>query len=212
MFGLGKQTGIELPYEEDGLVPTADWKRLTYRESWSIGDTYNLSIGQGFLTVTPLQMLNAVNVIANGGTLYQPRIVHHITDPQGNVTQPFEPEILGTVPISQEHISLIRQGMEGAVAYGTSLRTQIEGLKVAGKTGTAQFCDDIMCGVGYQQPEHAWFTAYASREDVSEPEVSVIVFLYNGGEGSVVSVPVAHDILRYYFDLEEVDEVDEPTS
>lgn len=212
IFGFGTETGVELPAEVDGLVPTADWKRLTYSESWSTGDTYNLSIGQGFLTVTPLQMLNAVNVIANGGTLYRPRIIHHITDPEGNVTRPFEPEIVGTVPISQEYISLIQQGMEGAVTYGTSTRTQIEGLRVAGKTGTAQFCDDIMCGVGYQQPEHAWFAAYASREDVEEPEVSVIVFLYNGGEGSVVSVPVAHDILEHYFGLDKVDEADEPTS
>ncbi len=212
MFGLGEQTGVELPFEVEGLVPTADWKRLTYRESWSIGDTYNLSIGQGFLTVTPLQMLNVANVIANGGTLYRPRIVHHVADPEGNVTQPFEPEIIGTVPISEEHLSLIRQGMAGAVAYGTSQGTQIEGLQIAGKTGTAQFCDDIMCGVGYQQPEHAWFMAYASRDDVPEEQVSVIVFLYNGGEGSVVSVPVAHDILEYYFGLDQVDEAEEPTS
>ncbi|MCP4541075.1 MAG: penicillin-binding protein 2 [Chloroflexi bacterium] len=212
MFGLGEQTGVELPFEVEGLVPTADWKRLTYRESWSIGDTYNLSIGQGFLTVTPLQMLNVANVIANGGTLYRTRIVHHVTDAAGNVIQPFEPEIMSTVPISQEHLSLVRQGMEAAVAYGTSQRTQIEGLRVSGKTGTAQFCDDLMCGVGYQQPEHAWFMAYASREDVQEPEVSVLVFLYNGGEGSVASVPVARDILTYYFGLDEIDEVEEPTS
>ncbi|MEE8389286.1 MAG: penicillin-binding protein 2, partial [Anaerolineae bacterium] len=206
MFGFGEPAGVELPYEIGGLVPTADWKRLTYRESWSTGDTYNLSIGQGFLTVTPLQMLNALNVIANGGTLYRPRIVHHVTDSEGNVTQPFEPEIVRTVPISQEHLSLIRQGMEGAVAYGTSQRTQIEGLRVAGKTGTAQFCDDIMCGVGYQQPEHAWFIAYASREEVEEPQVSVIVFLYNGGEGTIAAVPVARDILEHYFGLDKVDE------
>jgi penicillin-binding protein 2 len=209
MFGFGEPSGVELPYEVGGLVPTADWKRLTYGESWSIGDTYNLSIGQGFLTVTPLQMLNAVNVLANEGTLYRPRIVHHVTDSEGNVTQPFEPEIIRTLPISQENWSLIQQGMEGAVAYGTAQRTQIEGLQVAGKTGTAQFCDDIMCGVGYQQPEHAWFAAYASLEGAEEPEVSVIVFLYNGGEGTVASVPVAHDILEHYFGLDEVDETDE---
>jgi penicillin-binding protein 2 len=212
MFGFGEPSGVELPYEIAGLVPTADWKRLTYGESWSVGDTYNLSIGQGFLTVTPLQMLNAVNAVANGGTLYRPRIVHHVTDSEGNVTQPFEPEIMRTLPISQEHWSLIQQGMEGAVEYGTSRRTQIEGIRVFGKTGTAQFCDDIMCGVGYQQPEHAWFAAYASREGVEEPQVSVIVFLYNGGEGSVVAVPIAHDILEHYFGLDQVDEVNESTS
>jgi penicillin-binding protein 2 len=212
MFGLGELTGVELPYEVEGLVPTADWKRHTYGESWSTGDTYNLSIGQGYLTVTPLQMLNAANVVANGGTLYRPRIVHHVTDAVGNVIQPFEPEIIRTVAISQEHWSLVRQGMEGAVAYGTARQTQIEGLRVAGKTGTAQFCDDIMCGVGYQQPEHAWFLAYASLEDVEEAQVSVIVFLYNGGEGTTAAVPVAHDILEHYFGLDQVEQADDSTS
>jgi len=198
-FGFGESTGVELPAEEAGLVPSRTWKRLTYGESWATGDTYNLSIGQGFLAVTPLQMLNAVNVVANGGTLYRPRIVHHVADAQGVVTQPFEPEIIHTLPISPENWSLVQQGMEEAVAYsyGTAWRAQIEGIRVAGKTGTAQFTDDIMLGgVGYAQPEHAWFTAFAP---VGEPEVSVIVFLYNGGEGSIFAVPVAHEILEYYF-------------
>jgi penicillin-binding protein 2 len=205
LFGLGEPTGVELPAEIGGLVPTSRWKRLTVGESWSTGDSYNLSIGQGYLSVTPLQMLNAVNVVANGGTLYRPRVVHHVTDAQGSVTQPFEPEIVRTLPISAEHWLPIQQGMEGAVAYGTAPRAQIEGLRVAGKTGTAQYCDDIavetgICGVGLEQPTHAWFTAYAPVED---PQISVIVFLYNGGEGSTVAVPVVHNILEYYFNRNE---------
>jgi penicillin-binding protein 2 len=196
LFGFGEPTGVELPAEIGGLVPSRTWKRLTIGESWSTGDTYNLSIGQGYLSVTPLQMLNAVNVVANGGTLHRPRIVHHVTDAQEVVTQPFEPEIVRKLPISPEYWSLIQQGMEGAVAYGTAPRARIEGLRVAGKTGTAQFCDDIMCGVGLEQPEHAWFAAFAP---VEEPQVSVIVFLYNGGEGSTAAVPVVHDILEVYF-------------
>jgi penicillin-binding protein 2 len=203
LFGLGEPTGVELPAESGGLVPTSDWKRHTYGESWSTGDTYNLSIGQGFLEVTPLQMLNAVNVVANGGTLYRPRIVHHVTNAEGETTQPFEPEIVRTVPISKEHLAVVREGMEGAVAYGTAARRgQIEGLRIGGKTGTAQFCDDIMCGVGFEQPEHAWFTAFAPVED---PEISVVVFLYNGGEGSVTAVPVAREILAHYFGVGEED-------
>jgi len=205
MFGFGEPTGVELLAEISGMVPTSAWKRRTYGESWSTGDTYNLSIGQGYVSVTPLQMLNAVNVVANGGTLYRPRIAHHVTDAQGNVIQSFEPEIIRTLPISQENWSLIQQGMEGVVAYGTAPRARIEGLRVAGKTGTAQYCDDIAleegtCGVGYAQPEHAWFAAFAP---VEEPEISVIVFLYNGGEGSTTAVPVAHDILEYYFSRDE---------
>jgi len=214
LFGFGEPTGVELPAEVDGLVPTSEWKRLTYGESWSTGDTYNLSIGQGFLTVTPLQMLNAVNVVANGGTLYRPRIVHHVADAQGTITQPFEPDIIRTLPVSSEHWPLIQQGMEGAVVYGTAPRARIEGLRVAGKTGTAQYCDDIAleagtCGVGLEQPEHAWFAAYAP---VEAPEVSVIVFLYDGGEGSTAAVPVVHDILEYYFGRNEPEGGDEATS
>ncbi len=201
LLGFGEPTGVELPAEIGGLVPTSDWKRLTYSESWSTGDTYNLAIGQGYLSVTPLQMLNAINVVANSGTLYRPRIVHHVTDAQGVVTQPFDPEIIRTLPISSEYWSLIQQGMAGAVDYGTAPRARIEGLRVAGKTGTAQFCDNIaqeigICGEGLEQPTHAWFAAFAP---VEEPEVSIIVFIYNGGEGSVTAVPVAHDVLEYYF-------------
>lgn len=197
MFGMGEPTGVELPAEIGGLVPTSEWKRKTYRESWSTGDTYNLSIGQGFLSVTPLQMLNAVNVVANGGTLYRPTLIHQVVDAQGVVTQTFEPDVVHELPVDEENLELVKQGMVGAMEYGTAAkRGQIEGLSIAGKTGTAQFCDDIMCGVGFEQPEHAWFSAFAPVED---PEVSVIVFLYNGGEGSVTAVPVAREILEYYF-------------
>jgi len=164
-----------------------------------------LSIGQGYLEVTPLQMLNAINVVANGGTVYRPRVVHHVTDARGAVLQPFEPQIVRTLPISAENWSLIQQGMEGAVAYGTATRAQIPELRIAGKTGTAQYCDDIAlengtCGVGLAQPTHAWFAAFAP---VEQPEVSVIVFLYNGGEGSRTAVPVVRDILEYYFKRSE---------
>jgi penicillin-binding protein 2 len=204
LFGLGEVTGVELPVESAGLVPTSDWKRHTFGESWTTGDTYNLSIGQGSLEVTPLQMLNAVNVVANGGTLYRPRLVHHVSDAEGSVVEPFEPEVMRTVPVAQEHLALVRQGMEGVVDHGTAARRgQIEGLRIGGKTGTAQFCDDIMCGVGFEQPEHAWFTAFSPVED---PEISVIAFLYNGGEGSVAAVPVVRDILTHYFDVEPEDE------
>jgi penicillin-binding protein 2 len=208
LFGFGEKTGVELPSEIAGLVPNSEWKRRTYGESWSLGNTYLLSIGEEYLQVTPLQMLNAVNAVANTGTLYRPRIVHHVTDAQGNVTQPFEPEIIRTLPISAENWSLVQQGMAGAATDGgTAWRVQIEGLGIAGKTGTAQYCDDIAldegsCADGKELPEHAWFTAFAP---VEEPEVSVIVFLYHGGEGSTMAVPVAREILEYYFGRDQAE-------
>lgn len=201
LFGLGELTGIELPQEAPGLVPTARWKRLTIGENWSTGDTYNLAIGQGYLLVTPLQMLNVMAATANGGILYRPQIVHHVTDAEGNVIRPFQPEIVRTLPISPENWTLIHEGLEGAVAYGTATRGQVEGVRVAGKTGTAQFCDDIaqqlgICGEGLAQPTHAWYMAFAP---VESPEIALIVFIYNGGEGSTVAVPVAQEILDWYF-------------
>lgn len=201
LFGLGETTGIELPLEAEGLVPTQRWKRLTIGENWSTGDTYNLSIGQGYLLVTPLQMANLMATTANGGTLYQPQIVHHVTDAEGNVVQSFEPEIRRTLPISPANWTLIHQGLEGAVVYGTATNGQVEGVRVAGKTGTAQFCDNIaqrmgICGEGLAQPTHAWYMAFAPIES---PEIALVVFIYNGGEGSAAAVPVGQEILDWYF-------------
>jgi penicillin-binding protein 2 len=201
MFGLGSPTGIELPGEAPGLVPDPTWKRRTLGENWSTGDSYNMAIGQGFVQVTPLQMLNVMATTANRGTIMRPQIVHHITDAEGNVVRPFQPEISRTLPISPENWSLIIQGLEGAVDYGTAPLAQVEGVRVAGKTGTAQFCDDIalqtgICRAGWDQPTHAWFMAFAP---VEEPEIALIVFIYNGGEGSATAVPVAQEILEWYF-------------
>jgi penicillin-binding protein 2 len=204
LFGFGVPTGIELPFDVAGHVPTADWKRLTYGETWTTGDTYNLSIGQGFLTVSPLQMLNAFNVIANGGSLYRPTVVLAVTDYEGTTTQSFERDLIRNVGVDPEYISLITQGMEGAVTYGTAPNAAIEGIRMAGKTGTAQYCDNIaqetgICGAGLLQPTHAWFAAFAPVEN---PEISIIVFLYNGGEGTTAAAPVARDILSHYFGLD----------
>jgi penicillin-binding protein 2 len=201
-FGLGSYTDIDLPGEADGLVPDRTWKRLTYGESWSTGDTYNMSIGQGFVEVTPLQMLNATAAIANGGTLFRPQLLLKITDQQGEVVQDFQPETLGHVSVDLTHLATVREGMEAAVQYGTSVGAQIEGIRVAGKTGTAEFfCpnDEQKQGICSQSdplPTHAWFTTFAPVED---PEIALVVFVYNGGEGSEVSVPVARDILEWYF-------------
>jgi penicillin-binding protein 2 len=201
LFGLGERTGIELPHEESGLVPTATWKRRTVGENWSTGDTYNLAIGQGYLLATPLQMLDVMILAANSGVLYRPQIVHHITDAEGNTVLPFDPVITRTLAISAENWALVQQGLEGAVVYGTAVDGQVEGIRVAGKTGTAQFCDDLaqqlgICGEGLAQPTHAWYMTYAP---VEAPEIALIVFIYNGGEGSVAAIPVAQDILEWYF-------------
>lgn len=205
LFGLGARTGIDLPGEARGLVPTSKWKRVNYTESWVTGDTYNMSIGQGFVLATPLQMLNAVAAIANGGTLYRPQLVHEVIDSEGNIVRPFVPEVIRQLPISKANLDLVRQGMRLAVAAGTARKANVPGVAVAGKTGTAEFfVDQNRDGLPDRTrdghlPTHAWFAAFAPFE---RPEIALIVFVYGGGEGSAVAVPITQEILSYYFSQE----------
>jgi penicillin-binding protein 2 len=207
-FGLGAPTGIDIPgeWEYDVSVPDERWKREVYQESWTTGDTYNMSIGQGFLAVSPLQMTNAMAAVANGGTLYQPQLIHHITDPEGNIIEPFAPQVLSELDVGDAVWSIVREGLEKVTTSGTATNAQVDGVRVAGKTGTAEYCDNLaqeagLCPVpaGQTLPTHAWFIAYAPAE---APEIVVTAWVYNGGEGSEVSAPIAQKILDYYFNGE----------
>jgi len=211
LFGLGEVTGIDLPGEHPGLVPDPQWKRLTYAENWVTGDTYNMAIGQGFVLATPLQMLNATAAVANGGYLYRPQLVYQITDADGNVLRSFTPELIRELPIAYEHLAVVREGMYQAVnwKHGTSTKAALPDVAVAGKTGTAEFFIDRNQD-GWPDrdakgnlPTHAWFTAFAPYE---EPEIALVVFIFEGGEGSSTAAPVAAEILRAYFDLQKGDE------
>jgi penicillin-binding protein 2 len=204
LFGFGTQSGIDLPGEAPGLVPTVKWKRVNYSESWVTGDTYNMAIGQGFVLATPLQVLNATAAVANGGTLYRPQIVREVIDSEGKVVQAFAPDVIRQLPVSGENLSLVRQGMRGAVASqgGTAWSLNVPGVAVAGKTGTSEFfIDGNKDGIPDRDregnlPTHAWFTSFAPYEN---PEFALVVFIFGGGEGSATAVPIARDILNYYF-------------
>jgi penicillin-binding protein 2 len=203
-FGFGQTVGIDLIGEAAGLVPNPLWKRQNKAENWTTGDTYNFSIGQGFLTATPLQVLAAYAAIANNGVLMQPHIVAQVTDADGNVIQRVTPKAARTLPISPENLAVVKQGLDAVVntESGTGYDfARVDGVHIAGKTGTAEYCDDMAlkngeCYVGHQ-PTHAWFAAYAPVED---PEIAVLAFIYNGGEGSERAAPVAQKILQYYFE------------
>ena len=205
MFGFGEQTGIELSGEAVGLLPSDRWKRQNYGENWFKGDTYNAAIGQGYVLATPLQVLNATAAVANWGTLYRPQLVYRITDAEDNVVRALTPEPIRELEISEENMAMVRQGMREAVSHGTAWLAQLPYIAVAGKTGTAEYpgVDEegnfILDEEGHL-PTHAWFTAFAPYDD---PEIVLVVFLDGGGEGSQVAVPVAADILRYYFGLPE---------
>jgi penicillin-binding protein 2 len=206
MFGLGEPTGIDLPGELDGLVPNAKWKRLNYAEAWLTGDTYNMAIGQGFVLVTPLQMINAYAAIANGGTLYRPHLVREILDADGNVVKVTEPEVMGRLDLDPEFFNLVRAGLRAVIDWdsGTAHDTfDVPGIDASGKTGTAEFCDNYpqcLDREGRVKTSHAWFASYAPTNN---PEIVTLVFVYGGGEGSQVAVPVTNRILRHYFDIQD---------
>ena len=197
-FGFGELTGIALPGESPGLVPDDRWKRETYGESWVTGDTYNAVIGQGFVLVTPLQLLNATAAIANSGTLYRPQLVQRIVDSEGQVLRNLVPEVIRRVPVSAQNLELVREGMREAVTNGTAHRANLAEVAVAGKTGTAEYPgprdeEGIL-------PTHAWFTTFAPYE---EPEIAIVVFVSGGHEGAKIAVPIAARVLRAYFGLEQ---------
>ena len=195
-FGFGEPTGIALSGESAGLIPDDHWKRVNYGEHWVTGDTYNAVIGQGYVLVTPLQLLNATVAIANGGTLYRPQVLYQIIDTEGTTVQDFAPEVIRQVPVSAQNLELVREGMRAAVTRGTAHRANLAEIAVAGKTGTAEYPgprdeEGIL-------PTHAWFTAFAPYE---EPEIALLVFVSGGHEGAKIAVPIAAKILRVYFGL-----------
>ncbi len=203
-FGLGELTGIELPGESSGLIPTPKWKRINYAENWLTGDTYNMSIGQGFVLSTPLQMASATAAIANRGHLYRPQLVEKITDADGNVVGKLEPDLIRDVSVDAANLDTVREGMYGAINWpqGTATKVKVSGVVIAGKTGTAEFFRDN--NKDHQPdrddkgnlPTHAWFTSFAPYVD---PEIVVTVFVANGGEGSAVAAPIATKVLEAYF-------------
>ncbi len=190
-FGLGSPTGIDIAGESDGLVPDPDWKRETVGETWTIGDTYNFGIGQGYVAATPIQMLRAITAIANGGTLVTPHVVAEYTDSLGNTLEALT-TTTATVPVDAANLQIVRDGMRQSVTSGVARNAGVSGVTVAGKTGTAEFGAIRDDGTS---ETHGWFVGYAPAED---PEIAVIVFVQRGSGGSDAS-PAGARILDYYF-------------
>ncbi|MFA6197640.1 MAG: penicillin-binding protein 2 [Patescibacteria group bacterium] len=186
-FGFGSGLGIDLPGEASGFIPDQAWKERVKGESWYIGDTYHMAIGQGDVMVTPLQIANMTATIANGGTWYKPHIIRAAIDPENNQTTLIEPVIVNQQVVPSFAIEPVREGMRQSVTSGSSRALSNLPVPAAGKTGTAQFT---------QEKTHAWFTGFAPYD---HPEISVTVFIEGGGEGSATAIPIAHDFLAWYF-------------
>ena len=157
------------------------------KEAWHIGDTYHLAIGQGDLLATPLQVNSWTSVFANGGTLYKPYLVKTIMHPGGSISS-IEPKILNSNFIKKENIITVRQGLRDGVTYGSSASLQSLQVAAAGKTGTAQW--------GTNKKAHAWFSGFAPYD---KPEIAITVLVEEGVEGSTISVPIAKEIMQWYF-------------
>jgi penicillin-binding protein 2 len=252
-LGYGDAPGIYLPDEEDGLLPDPAWKRITHAESWSSGDTYIASVGQGYVLSTPIQVLLSAAIIANDGKYMQPTLIREVLDSEGNVVpmwrdaggnlvdtptpdgfqvSPFQPHQRWDItrdPIIQEYgettirgcepiqgqkkivqpwvVETVQEGMRLAVTIGT-LKDRFEDstIAAAGKTGTAEYCDQWAqaqnrCTYG-NWPTHAWTVGYAPYEN---PEIAVVAFVYNGGEGSSVAGPIVRRVMEAYFNLKAID-------
>lgn len=283
-LGYGARSGIELPGEEDGLVPSPQWKRINTGENWSTGDTYIASVGQGYVLGTPLQVLMSGATIANYGKLMQPTIIREVQDEEGRVVplwfdpatfriyalrelsdeqgksgqiwinvidetdvhssppegsyqiSPFTPNMKWDVtvdPLIREwsceagycdltgNTKVVQPSTIEAVRNGTRFAVTENPLgtlhevfndffplpvAVAGKTGTAEYCDDVAraldkCRFG-AWPTHAWTLAYAPFED---PEIIILAFAYNGGEGGSVAAPIVARVMQAYFELKSID-------
>jgi len=187
IFGLGVTSGIDLPGEATGFIPTPQWKEEAKDEAWYIGDTYHVAIGQGDLTVTPLQVNNFTATIANGGTFYRPRLVTGRINPAGEL-QSLPISVINQQVVDRQYVDIVREGMRQTVVAGSARSLSIVPVPVAGKTGTAQWNSN--------EKNHAWFTGFAPYDN---PTFAVTVLVEAGGEGSSIAVPIAKELLIYWF-------------
>ncbi len=170
-FGLGQSVNIDLPSQTAGFVPTPQWKERKFHERWLGGDTMNMSIGQGYLLTSPLQMANAVAMIVNGGTIYRPHLLKEVHDPVSNtVLEVKTPEILHKSNIGQDVFARVREDMRYVISDGTAqfpMNNKV--VKTAGKTGTAE--------VGFADRWHSWMVAYGPYDAPPEEAVVVVVMV-----------------------------------
>lgn len=188
LFGLGVQTGVDLAGEASGFLPSKEWKEKTKGEKWYIGDTYHLSIGQGDILVTPLQVAAYTCVFANGGQLYRPHFIHQLGIGDGSAMQTIKEMPVRENFIKDYNINIVRQGMRQTVTSGSARRLNTLPVTSAGKTGTAQWSE--------KKNYHAWYTGFAPYE---EPEITITILVEEGGGGDEVGVSIAQEFLQWYF-------------
>ena len=205
-FGLGEKSGFGLDEEKSGLIPDSQWKRKRFRQAWYPGETLSIAIGQGYVTVTPLQLANMMAGVANGGTLYRPRIVSRVESVDGATVREYGAEKIRTVELKKNTLERVHKALADVVrtpaGTGGAARSAI--VDIAGKTGTAQVVE--MKGaylkseqLTYFNRDHAWFVAYAPFDT---PKIAVVVLVEHGGHGGSAAAPLAKKVIEKYLELE----------
>jgi penicillin-binding protein 2 len=206
-FGLGEKTGIALDDEKSGVIPDTEWKRKRFRQPWFPGETISVAIGQGYVTVTPLQLANMMAAVANGGKLFRPYLVSKVESVDGVTVREYEPELIRQVELKPDTWKRVRAALADVVsgAGGTGGAARSPLIQIAGKTGTAQVIE--MKGaylksehLAYDNRDHAWFVAYASAEN---PQVAIVVLVEHGGHGGEAAAPLAKKVLEKFVEVEK---------
>lgn len=202
LLGLGRKTGIDLEGEKSGTIPTAEWKKKTFKQEWQPGENLSIAVGQGYDTVTPMQNALMVSQIALGRKI-RPHILKAVENEEGTVIRKSEVSEGKPLPISDKTLRIVRAGMVDAIESpgGTAHGSQLHSVKMAGKTGTAQvISEEGKAKVkGINTGDHAWFVVYAPVED---PRIAIGVIVEHGGFGASAAAPIAKDVIAKYLEME----------
>jgi len=199
-LGLGARSGVELDHEARGLIPSAAWKKKRFGVPWQEGETLSVSIGQGYVLATPLQMALLAAAVGNGGVRYRASVMSRVETMEGDVVFQTAPQEIGRLPISPRNLKLVQQGIWGAVngEGGTARRVHLNDIEIAGKTGTSQVVGRKDGGDDYTPPHlrpHAWFVCYAPFD---APKIAIAVVVENGEHGSSAAGPIAREMVKTY--------------
>jgi penicillin-binding protein 2 len=199
-FGLGVRSGVTLDQEARGLIPSSAWKKKRFGVAWQEGETLSVSIGQGYVLATPLQMAMLTAAVGNGGIRYRPAVLSRVETMEGDVVFQTAPQEIGRLPISPRNLKIVQQGIWGAVngERGTARRVHLNDTEIAGKTGTSQVVGRKDSGDDYTPPHHrphAWFVCYAPFD---APKIAIAVVVENGEHGSSAAGPIAREMVKTY--------------
>ena len=197
-FGLGERTGIDLPAERTGLIPSSEWKQRTRGEPWYPGETISVAIGQGYVTVTPLQMARVIGMIGNNGIAFQPHVLRGVRGRRGEWIDEWSPTQAVPLTLPADQLEAIQAALAAVVTEGTARRARSSVVPLAGKTGTAQVVS--LRSESQEEPpkrfrDHAWFVAYAP---VKRPGIAVAVLVEHMGHGGSAAAPLAKELIEAY--------------